>query len=135
MKLGNIDIADLRLGASQVSAWLGSDMIWGGSSPTPPTPTAEPLTFTAQEANCTVRLNRIGNPGVISLEYSTDGSTWTDYSWTNGTGDTLTLTNVGDKVYMRAKNENDHTGVDNNNNHNLKFRNINFDKRRTNEKR
>ena len=42
----------------------------------------------------------------VSLETSYDGSSWTDYSWTDVTGDTLTLANVGDKVYMRAKNEN-----------------------------
>ena len=53
-----------------------------------------------------MRLDKNGSPDAISLETSTDGSTWSDYSWTDKTGDTLTLANIGDKVYMRAKTEN-----------------------------
>ena len=64
------------------------------------------LCFTAEEANSTLHLDKVGSPNAISLETSMDGNTWTDYSWTNNTGDTLTLANVGDKVYFRAKNEN-----------------------------
>lgn len=76
----------------------------------PPTPTNEWLCFTATQANSTVHLDKVGSPDAISLETSTNGSTWTDYSWTDSTGDTLTLANVGDKVYMRAKNENQTIG-------------------------
>ena len=64
------------------------------------------LCFTAEEANSTLHLDKVGSPDAISLETSTDGNTWSDYSWTDKTGNTLTLANVGDKVYMRAKNEN-----------------------------
>ena len=64
------------------------------------------LCFTAEEANSTIRLDKVGSPDAISLETSTDGTTWTDYGWTDKTGDTLTLTNIGDTVYMRAKTEN-----------------------------
>lgn len=53
-----------------------------------------------------MHLDKSGSPGTIYLETSTDGSNWTDYSWTNKSGDALTLANVGDKVYMRAKTEN-----------------------------
>ena len=107
INLGNIEIADLRLGASQVKAlYLGSEQVWGGEEPVPPTPTNDWLCFTAEEANSTLHLDKNGSLNAISLETSTDGSTWTDYSWTNKTGDTLTLANVGDKVYMRAKGEN-----------------------------
>lgn len=42
----------------------------------------------------------------MSLEYSTNGSSWADYEFTGSAGEQLTLANVGDKVYMRAKNEN-----------------------------
>ena len=63
------------------------------------------LCFTAEEANSTVKLNT-NYSRTVSLETSTDGTTWTDYSWSSNVGDTLTLANVGDKVYMRAKNEN-----------------------------
>ena len=69
-------------------------------------PTVNALCFTAEQANSTVHLDKDGSPDAISLETSTDGSNWTDYSWTGSTGDTLTLANVGDKVYMRAKTEN-----------------------------
>ena len=104
VNFGNISIADLRLGASQVKAlYLGSEQMWGGEEPVP---TVNALCFTAEQANSTVRLDKSGSPDAIYLETSTDGSTWTDYSWSGGTGDTLTLANVGDKVYMRAKTEN-----------------------------
>lgn len=74
-----------------------------------------PLCFTAEQENSTVRLDKVGSPNAISLETSTDGSTWADYSWTSNTGDTLTLANVGDKVYMRAKTENQTIGSSNSN--------------------
>ena len=109
INLGNIKISDLRLGASQVKAvYFGSEQVWGGEEPTP---AATPLCFTAEEANSTVQLNKRGSPDAIYLETSTDGNTWTDYSWTDSTGDTLTLSNVGDKVYMRAKTENKTIGI------------------------
>lgn len=109
INLGNIEIADLRLGASQVKAlYLGSEQVWSGEEPTPVT--GPWLCFTAAQANSTVHLDKVGSPDAISLETSTDGSTWTDYSWTDSTGDTLTLTNVGDKVYFRAKTENQTIG-------------------------
>ena len=104
MKLGNMSIADLRLGATQVkAAYLGSEQVWGGEEPAP---VGDWLCFTAEQANSTVKLNKSGYPAAISLETSTDGSAWTDYSWYGNTGDILTLANVGDKVYMRAKTEN-----------------------------
>ena len=73
-------------------------------------PAADWLCFTAEQANSTVHLDKNGSPNVIYLETSTDGSTWTDYSWTDNTGDTLTLASVGDKVYFRAKTENQTIG-------------------------
>ena len=70
----------------------------------------EPLCFTAEAANSTLHLDKKGSPNAISLETSMDGNTWTDYTWSDNTGPTLTLKNVGDKVYMRAKNENQTIG-------------------------
>ena len=69
-----------------------------------------PLCFTAKQANSTLRFDKVGIPNAISIETSVDGKTWKDYSWADKTGDTLTLANVGDKVYMRAKNENQTIG-------------------------
>ena len=71
---------------------------------------SDALCFTAEEANSTLHLDKVGSPDAISLETSTNGSNWTDYSWTDKTGDTLTLANIGDKVYMRAKTENQTIG-------------------------
>ena len=60
----------------------------------------EPLCFTAKEAGSTVRMESVDNAGPnVSLEYSTDGNTWS--SFVVGTT-TVTLANIGDKVYMRA---------------------------------
>ena len=91
----------------------GSDTTTGESAIPEGWVVAKPLCFTAEEANSTFRLDKVGSPNAISLETSTDGNTWTDYSWTENTGDTLTLTNVGDKVYMRAKTENKTIGSSN----------------------
>lgn len=65
------------------------------------------LCFTADQANSTVALNKLGTPAEVTLEISTDGKTWSDYTFAgNGDGTTLNLTNVWDKVYMRNKSEN-----------------------------
>lgn len=59
------------------------------------------LCFTAQQANSTIRLDKVGTPNAVSLETSRDGKVWTPYSWTDNTGDTITLTKVSEKVYWR----------------------------------
>lgn len=68
------------------------------------------LCFTAVAANSTIRLNKVGEPYNISLETSRDKKTWTEYHWTwndesdhslGATGDIISLTNAGDKVYWR----------------------------------
>ena len=58
----------------------------------------EPLCFTAQEAGSTVQLTSQNNYPDVSLQTSTDGNTWTTYT----VNDTITLANVGDKVYFKA---------------------------------
>ena len=63
------------------------------------------LCFTATEDNTTVRLDK-KNQKVIFLEYSTDKSTWADYSWNSGNGAGLELMlNAGEKVYFRGDND------------------------------
>ena len=78
-----------------------------------------PLCFTAQQANSTVKLNGdwssssgSSNPYSsdpygggssaykVNLEYKLEGTTTQD--WTRYTGQTITLANVNDKMYMRA---------------------------------
>lgn len=59
------------------------------------------LCFTAEEANSTVKLIKNWSPTEVILEISTDWNTWTDYTiW-----DTITLANIGDKIYWRNKSE------------------------------
>ena len=58
-----------------------------------------PLTFTAEQANSTVQLTKVGSPADVSLSVSyNDGKTWSAYT----VGDTITLSSVGDKVCFAA---------------------------------
>ena len=100
IKIGTIEVTGVAVGETSIgSVAVGSDFVFQKVTP-------NPLCFTANTANSTIRLDKVGSPNAISLQTSTDGTTWTDYGWTSNTGDTLTLTNIGDKVYVRAKNEN-----------------------------
>ena len=65
-------------------------------SETAPSMTDLPLTFEAKEAGATVTYNNYNYP----IEYSTDGITWTQSPYVS-----VTLENVGDKVYFRGNNE------------------------------
>ena len=65
------------------------------------------LKFTAEEANSTVAMTAVGSAPSVSLEYTTGGSTWNDFIV--GTT-TVTLPNVGDKMWMRAKTTNTRMG-------------------------
>lgn len=59
------------------------------------------LCFTANTANSTVQLTKSGSPTAVTLETSTDGINWSTYTiW-----DTITLSNIGDKVYWRNTSE------------------------------
>lgn len=59
------------------------------------------LCFTANTAGSTVALNKQGSPTVVTLETSTDGSNWSTYTIWN----TITLSNIWDKVYWRNTSE------------------------------
>lgn len=98
--LGMIEIGNVAVGSSAATALaVGSTVVWTNE----PAPAAGPwLCFTAEEASSTATLSAVGSPDAVSLETSEDGSSWSDYT----VGGTLTLADVGDKVYMRAKNEN-----------------------------
>lgn len=103
--LGSITIGNVAFGnTAAIALALGNVAVWQKEEPTPAT--GPWLCFTAEDADSTIQLKKVGSPNSISLETSKDGSTWTDYNWTDHTGDTLTLTDVGDKVYFRAKTEN-----------------------------
>ena len=73
----------------------------------PPTPTPVSLCFTANTSNSTISFNYSTSGNSRYFEYSTDWTTWSDYTiahiwwaWT-----TLTLSNVWDKVYFRSKSD------------------------------
>lgn len=62
-----------------------------------------PLNFTANTANSTVQLTQTGSPTAVTLETSTDKVNWSTYTiW-----DTITLSNIWDKVYFRNTSETD----------------------------
>lgn len=75
------------------------------SSPTPPTPTEFlGLKFTAQQQNSTVGYSINSSTGTLAptLYYSFDGNSWLTFS----TGTTITLSNIGDYVYIKGNNPN-----------------------------
>ena len=59
------------------------------------------LCFTAEQANCSISLNKTGSPTSVTLETSTDWSTWSSYTIWN----IITLSNLWDKVYFRNTSE------------------------------
>lgn len=61
------------------------------------------LCFTANTASSTVQLTKNGSPTSVTLETSTDWLNWTTYTM----GDTITLSNIWDKVYRRNTSETD----------------------------
>ena len=64
------------------------------------------LCFTANTASSTVKLKKSYSPTEVTLQTSTDGTTWSDYT----IGTDITLANAGDKVYFRNASE-DVTGI------------------------
>ena len=95
--LGQNSISDLRLGDSQVqAAYLGNEQIWHREQPA-----ADywGLCFTAEEPDATVSMKANGSAPSLDLLYSTDSQTWSIF--TPGTT-TVTLANVGDKVWLKA---------------------------------
>lgn len=81
--------------------------------PTPPTPTDGPMYFEAVEANSTVSMMST-LATAPDLEYSTDGVTWQEWQHTTQEiqgvilhiFDTLTLSEIGDKIYIKGDNPN-----------------------------
>ena len=63
-----------------------------------PVEAAEPLCFTALEANTKVNFKKTGSADAISLEYSTNGTSWLPYTIDNE----ITLASKGDKLYFRS---------------------------------
>ena len=57
-----------------------------------------PLHFTAEKANSTVKLTVNGTSTPWTGSYSTDGQNWTSYV----SDTTITLANIGDKVYFKG---------------------------------
>ena len=114
INLGNIEISDIRLGASQGKAvYFGSEQVWGDEDPGT---ISDWLCFTAEQDGSSFRLDKVGTPAEIYLETSIDeGVTWKDYVWLESTGDEYTNLNVGDKVYIRAKTENKTIGTSSSN--------------------
>ena len=101
INIGNIEIEGLWVGSTKAnSGFLGNVKAWGEEEPTP---TGDWLCFTAQSPNSEVGMYKEGSPDDISLVTSTDGENWVDY---NVGAPSIQLANIGDKVYFRAKTQN-----------------------------
>ena len=99
MNFGTKQVANIFVGTlNAIEAYFGAEKVWGKSEPAP---TANWLCFTAEEAGSTVAMAAKGEAPAVSLEYSTDGNTWSPF--VVGTT-TVTLSKIGDKMYMRAAN-------------------------------
>ena len=112
ISLGNIEIAEVRHGGVLANGvYLGSTKLWPEDAPVPVQ--ADPVKFVANEAGATVGLMKNGSPPDVSLVYSLDGRTWSDYT----IGQTFTLSNAGDIFCIRAKTTNSEFSGDNYSNH------------------
>lgn len=89
-----LDIPATRGASTIPSGWM-ANCIYG------------PLCFTAQQADTKVSFEKNEDDGKFintpSIRYSTDGSTWNDYTF----GTEITLAKNGDKVYFSADDYND----------------------------
>lgn len=102
MNFGTIQVADIFVGAlNATEAYFGAEKVWEKSEPPTP-PTGNWLCFTAEETNSTVKMTKAGSITTASLECSTDGTTWSPFVVDTTT---VTLANIGDKVYVRATSE------------------------------
>ena len=63
---------------------------------------SDALCFTAKSDYSTIQLTKVGSPQDIYLQTSTDGISWDSYT----IEDTITLDNIGDKVYFKAVGQN-----------------------------
>ena len=72
-----------------------------------------PLTFTAEEAGSTIKMVKSRSAPTVYLETSSTGEegSWSDFIVGSTT---ITLENVGDKVYFRAKQDNQQFAIDGN---------------------
>ncbi len=95
----NLGTGKIKLGSNDVSAiYLGTSLLYPPT--TPPTPTdPDMLCFTAQQANSSVGLN-VPSGLNLTLYKSTDGVNFS--SWD---GSAVTLSNVGDKLYVYGNNQ------------------------------
>ena len=72
---------------------------WPGGAAPGPTPAYWGLCFTAEQANSTVAMNKVGTPPEVNLLYSTDAANWSPF--VVGTT-TVTLASVGGNVWLKA---------------------------------
>lgn len=99
IKIGTIDVTGVAVGETLVGyVAVGSDIVWQRVLP-------DPLCFTnVQNTPSGVRMRKVGTPDAATIEYSTDGTTWTEYTFPDSD---IILDNQGDKVYFRASGTND----------------------------
>jgi hypothetical protein len=102
MFFGNINPSSFYFGDKTINKILfNENIVWeknGGGE----VDNLSYLCFTAEEAGSTVKMSKNSSAPTVYLETSPTGE---EGSWTDFTVDstTITLANVGDKVYFRAK--------------------------------
>ena len=84
----------------------------------------DPLCFTAEEAGSTIEMVKSSSAPTVYLEtsYTGEEGSWSDFivctndenGNSNNDGTVITLANVGDKVYFRAKQDNQQFAIDGN---------------------
>lgn len=77
------------LGVAKQGEFINSNVLrqYGNSKiPSGWTVVDGPLTFTGKSASNAVQLNKNGSPDAISLQYSKNKGTWTNYNWDGDNG-------------------------------------------------
>lgn len=108
MKIGTNDISKIMLGGVEIEKiYLGTSQVYGGDTPTPPTPvpySGQYLTIESLENNNTISLVAPNTAITKTVSASTDnGVTWTEYTSTIE-GITIATLNAGQKVLLKGEN-------------------------------
>lgn len=104
LKFGGVTVNDVNFNGTPVNIInFNGVKVWEREAAT------NALCFTAVQANSTIYIVKTGESILgsmsFSLEYSTDGTNWQAYTFPSGrnkTGPTITLANIGSKVYFRS---------------------------------
>lgn len=100
LQVNGRNVAAMRFnGLDAVEARCNGSVVWPVGEP----PSDDRLRFMAEEAGSTITLKVVGTLSPVPvLEYSLDGTSWSEFSCDNAP--VIMLANVGDTVWMRGEN-------------------------------